>query len=304
MSPQTRSSPILPLLATLPLLAVPLHPEAAPAQEEAREVRIAVSHAGGDVYMLAGRGGNIGALVAEDGVLLVDDQFAPLAPRIRAALEGLGQGRVEYVLNTHWHGDHTGGNEVFGRESPILAHANVRRRLSSRQESGDEVREPAPEVALPEITFVDSVTVHFGGQEVRVIHFPHAHTDGDAAVFFSGANVVHAGDLYFAGQLPFVDLASGGDVEGMIRAVERVLAAVPDDATVIPGHGPLSNVRELREYHRMLEETTDHVRRAMSRGMGLQQIVAAGLPEEWEGWATDFMPEDRWIETIYRSLVE
>lgn len=284
------------------LLATAVLARPAPAQDRFQDVRIRVSHAGGSVYMLAGSGGNIGASVGDDGVLIVDDQFAPLAPRIRAAVDSLGQGSVEWVLNTHWHHDHTSGNPVFGKEAPIVSHRNVRRRLASAQLVRGDTLGPLPEEGLPVLTFGDSVSVHFNGEAIRVIHFPRAHTDGDAVVLFPESNVVHMGDLFFQGRFPFVDLATGGDVQGMIRGVETVLEAIPADATVIPGHGALSDVQGLRRYHEMLVETTSHVRDLMSRGMGLQQIQTRGLSARWSDWSWEFITEDRWIETVYRSL--
>lgn len=289
-----------PVLGVVLLAAVTAGPVRA--QDRFENVQIETSHAAGSVYMLTGAGGNIGTSVGEDGTLIVDDQFAPLAPRIRSALNSLGEGGVEWVLNTHWHHDHTLGNTEFGKEAPIVSHANVRERLASAQLVRGDTLGPLPEEGLPVLTFGDSVSLHFNGERIRVIHFPHAHTDGDAAVFFTGSNVVHMGDLYFEGRFPFVDLATGGDVEGMARAVERVLDEVPSDATVIPGHGELSDVSGLQRYHEMLVETIAHVRDLMSQGMGLQQIQARGLPDEWEEWSWQFITESRWVETIYRSL--
>ena len=280
-------------------------PADASGQEDFSDVEVEATHVAGNVYMLTGRGGNIGVSAGPDGTLIVDDQFAPLADRIRAALREIRDGEpadLQFVLNTHWHGDHTGGNEVFGPEAPIIAHANVRERLSTRQEIRGEVVEPAPEEALPVVTFGDSVSVHFNGEEIRAIHFPGGHTDGDAVIFFTGSNVVHMGDDFFAGRFPFVDRASGGSVRGMIRAVEAVLDQVPEDVAVIPGHGPLSTVSDLREYHRMLVETTEIVRRRMEEGATLEEVKAAGLPDAWAGWGSGFINTERWLETVYQSL--
>lgn len=280
--------------------------ERAAAQQEMADVEIRATHVAGNVYMLEGRGGNIGVSVGPDGALLVDDQFAPLADKIRAALRELGRDESEsdlkFVLNTHWHGDHTGGNVEFGPEAPIIAHANVRRRLSTRQEIRGNVVEPLPKEGLPVVTFGDSVSIHFNGEEIRAIHFPHGHTDGDAVIFFTGSNVVHMGDDFFAGRFPFVDLAAGGSVQGLMHNIHRVLDQLPDDVTLIPGHGPISEKEDLREYHAMLEETVHLVHQRMEEGATLEELQAAGLPSRWDEWGTGFIGTEQWIATVYESL--
>jgi cyclase len=277
------------------------------AQQDFDDVQIEARHVAGNVYMLTGRGGNIGVSAGADGALMVDDQFAPLADKIREALRGLGQGGPEadlqFVLNTHWHGDHTGGNAEFSPEATIVAHANVRRRLSTREDlGGGRMQEPQPPEALPVVTFGDSVSIHFNGEEIRAIHFPHGHTDGDAVIFFTDSNVVHLGDNFFSGRFPFVDLAAGGSVQGLATAVGVVLSQVPSDALLIPGHGPLSTVDDLREYKRMLEETIDIVEGRIAEGRSVDDVKAAGLPEEWAEWGTGFIDTERWLETVYQSL--
>src|ERR1043165_1052276 len=223
-------------------------------QTDYSKVQIKVTKVAGNVYMLEGAGGNIGVSVGEDGILIVDDQFAPLADKIRASLKTLGQGKLRFILNTHWHGDHTGGNVVFGPEAPIIAHDNVRKRLSTEQHSDffKETTPASPKEALPVITFDQALSVHFNGEEIRAIHFPHGHTDGDSVIFFTTSNVVHLGDDFFAGSFPFVDLSSGGDVEGYARNVEAVLAKVPAGAKIIPGHGPLATIEDLKKFHQTL----------------------------------------------------
>ncbi len=271
------------------------------AQRDYSKVEIKVIKAAGNVYMLQGAGGNIGVSVGADGILIVDDQFAPLADKIRAALKTLGEGKLKFVLNTHWHGDHTGGNAQFSSEAPIIAHTNVRRRLETDQLVHGEAVKASPKEALPVVTFDDRLSVHFNGEEIRVIHFPHGHTDGDSVIFFTGSNVVHMGDDFFAGRFPFVDLDSGGNVEGVIRNVGEIIKQLPAGVKIIPGHGPLSNIDDLKIYHRMLVETTSIVRQRMSAGKTLPQIKAAGLPAEWKDWGTGFIKTDEWIETIYQS---
>ena len=276
----------------------------AAAQQDMSEVEITATHVAGNVYMLQGRGGNIGVSVGEDGVLMVDDQYAPLADKIRASISELTNGEVEldFVLNTHWHGDHVGGNVEFGLEAPIVAHVNVRKRMATRQETAFGVVEPSPQEALPVLTFGDSVSIHFNGEEIRAIHLPRAHTDGDAVIFFTGSNVVHMGDIHFAGLFPFVDLSSGGSVEGVIDAVRGVLAQVPADAVVIPGHGPLATVEDLRTYQQMLEESVALVGAGIERGQTLEELQAAGMPDRWQDWSWGFIDADRWIEIVYGSL--
>jgi glyoxylase-like metal-dependent hydrolase (beta-lactamase superfamily II) len=278
---------------------------ATPAQDFSK-VEIKATKVAGSVYMLEGSGGNIGVSVGPDGILIVDDQFAPLADKIKAALRKLGDGKLKFVLNTHYHGDHTGGNIIFGPDAPIIAQTNVRKRLSEEQKSKffNRTTPPSPKEALPVITFDQSISVFFNGEEIKVIHFPHGHTDGDSVIFFTGSNVVHMGDDFFAGRFPVVDLEAGGDVEGLINNVGGIverLSKVPG-VKFIPGHGPLSDIDGLKAYHRMLVETTDIVRRRMAAGKTLDQIKAEGLPEEWKSWGTGFIKTDVWITLIYNSL--
>ena len=272
------------------------------AQQDFANVEIKATRVKGNIYMLNGTGGNVGVSVGWDGILIVDDKFAPLADRIRAALKGIGGGELKFVLNTHFHGDHTGGNQVFGPEAPIIAQTNVRKRLSSEQTRDGRTSPAAPKEAWPVITFDQSVSVHFNGEEIKALHFPHGHTDGDSVVFFKGSNVVHMGDDFFAGRFPFVDLDSGGDVEGLVRNIGEVLEQLPANVTIIPGHGPISKLDDLKAYHRMLVETTGIVRKGMAAGKSLDQIKQEGFPEEWNSWGSGFISTERWIETIHRSL--
>ena len=270
------------------------------------KVEIKVTKVAGNVYMLEGSGGNIGVSVGPDGILIVDDQFAPLADRIKAALKTLGEGKLKFVLNTHYHGDHTGGNVVFGPGAPIIAQTNVRQRLSTEQRSKffNRTTPASPKEALPVITFDQAVSVFFNGEEIKVTHFPHGHTDGDSVIFFTGSNVVHMGDDFFNLRFPVVDLEAGGDVEGMTKNVSDIverLSKVPG-VKIIPGHGPLSDIDGLKTFHRMLTETTEIVRKRMAAGKTLDQIKAEGLPDEWKSWGTGFINTNRWIELIYNSL--
>jgi cyclase len=268
------------------------------------KVEIKVTKVAGNVYMLEGSGGNIGVSVGPDGILIVDDQFAPLAGKIKAALKTLGEGKLKFVLNTHYHGDHTGGNIAFGPDAPIIAQTNVRKRLSEEQKSKffNRTTPASPKEALPVITFDDAVSVFFNGEEIKVIHFPHGHTDGDSVIFFTGSNVVHMGDDFFNGRFPVVDLEAGGDVEGMTKNVGDIISKLPAGVKIIPGHGPLTDAEGLKAFHNMLLQTTDIVRKRMAAGKTLDQIKAEGLPEEWKSWGSGFIKTDLWLTLIYNSL--
>ena len=268
------------------------------------KVEIKATKVAGNVYMLEGSGGNIGVSVGADGILIVDDQFAPLADKIKAALKTLGEGKLKFVLNTHYHFDHTGGNIAFGPDAPIIAQTNVRKRLSAEQKSKFlNLTIPAsPKEALPVITFDNALSVFFNGEEIKVIHFPHGHTDGDSVIFFTGSNVIHMGDDFFNARFPFVDLESGGDVEGLTKNIGEIISKLPQGVKIIPGHGALSDAEGLKSFHNMLVQTTDIVRKRMAAGKTLDQIKAEGLPEEWKTWGSGFIKTDLWLTLIYNSL--
>ena len=289
------------IVALLVLLAYPIF---VVAQEDYSKVEIKATKVNGSVYMLEGAGGNIGVSVGPDGILIVDDQFAPLAEKIKAALKTLGDGKLKFILNTHWHGDHTGGNAPLGREAPIIAHDNVRKRLSTEQriEFFKMTVPPSPSEALPVITFDNSLSVHFNGEEIKAIHFPHGHTDGDSVIFFTKSNVVHLGDDFFPGSFPFVDLDSGGSVQGLAKNIGEVIPKIPVGAKLIPGHGPISTIEDLKTYHRMLIETSEVVRKKVAAKKTLAQIKSEGLPVKWKSWGEGFVKTDQWIELIYTSL--
>ena len=290
--------PFLTLLTCLGVLACS---QIAFGQQDWSKVEIKSTKVNGSVYMLQGAGGNIGVSVGEDGILIVDDQYAPLADKIKAALQQLGEGKLKFILNTHWQGDHTGGNAALGREAPVIAHTNVRKRLAEGMTIPGRTVAPAAKEALPVVTFDNKVSVHFNGEEIRALHFPHSHTDGDAIIFFTNSNVVHMGDVFFNGMFPFVDIDSGGDVDGYTRTVGEVLAKLPAGAKIIPGHGPLATADDLKKFHAMLVATTKIVRDQMNAGKTLDQIKAEGLPDEWTSWSWNFVNTDRWISTIQRS---
>ena len=274
------------------------------AQTDWSKVEVKAQKVSGNVYMLEGAGGNIGVSVGDDGILIVDDQYAPIADKIRAALKGIADKKLRFILNTHWHGDHTGGNVVFGPEAPIIAHDNVRKRMSTEQKSEifKRTTPAAPKEALPVVTFNQNLTVHFNGEEIRAIHYPHGHTDGDSVIFFTSSNVVHLGDNFFAGRFPFVDLDSGGNVEGLTKNIGEIIEKIPAGAKLIPGHGPLSTIDDLKTYHNMLLKTSDVVRQKIAAGKTLDQIKTEGLPDEWKSWGTGFIKTDLWLEIVYKSL--
>ncbi len=271
-------------------------------QQDFSKVEIKATQVSGNIYMLEGQGGNIGVSVGEDGILIVDDQFAPLAEKIRAALKQLNSGPLKFVLNTHWHGDHTGGNPIFGKEATIIAHANVRQRLTTEQRRGERVTPPLPKEGWPVITLESSLSLHFNGEEIKVMHYPKGHTDGDCVIFFTKANVVHMGDDFFVGRFPFVDLASGGTVEGLTQNIAQIIAQLPADVKIIPGHGPLSTLDDLKSYHRMLVETVAAVRKDMAAGKSLDELKKQGFAEEWKSWGSGFISTERWIETIHQNF--
>jgi cyclase len=275
--------------------------------EDFSKVQIKVTKVAGTVYVLEGGGGNIGASVGDDGIVIVDDQYAPLADRIQTALKGITDKPVRFVINTHYHEDHTGGNSYFQKQAPIIAHDNVRKRLESggRAGNGGSVKfdaKPAAKEALPIITFDHDVTVHLNGEDIRALYFPAGHTDGDAIIFFPKSNVVHMGDDFVTYGFPFIDVDSGGSIDGMIAGVEKVIAQVPADVKIIPGHGPVSSVTDVRAYLQMLKTTREIVAKAIKNGQSLDQMKEAKLLDPWKKYSGEMINSDAFIETIYNSL--
>jgi glyoxylase-like metal-dependent hydrolase (beta-lactamase superfamily II) len=248
------------------------------AQDDMKDVKIEIQKAGEGVYMLTGSGGNMGLSAGEDGALLIDDQYAPLTEKIQAAIRSVTDRPIRFLVNTHWHGDHTGGNENLGEAGAlIVAHENVRKRMSVEQfiAAFDMRSVPAPDAALPVITFTDEVTFHWNDDVLRVIHVDPAHTDGDSIIYFSKANVIHMGDVFFNGMYPFIDASTGGSMDGVIAAVDRSLAMIKEDTTVIPGHGAISKVGELRAYREMLANVRDRIRPMIAAGKTRDDVIEA-----------------------------
>ena len=258
------------------------------------------------VYMLVGAGGNLGVSAGESGVFLVDDQYAPLTAKIRAAVAAISTKPIRFVLNTHWHGDHTGGNENLGGEGVlIVAHDNVRKRMSVEQfnELFDSKTPPAPQAALPLVTFGEDVTFHLNGDEIHAFHVPPAHTDGDSIIHFRKANVVHMGDLYFNGMYPFVDIWSGGSFEGVIAAADRALTIGNDQTKFIPGHGPVASKADLKGYRDTLAAIRDKLKPLLAAGKSLDEVKAAKPTAAWdEKLGQGFMKPAVFLEIVYKSL--
>ena len=271
------------------------------------KVQMKVTKVAGNVYMLEGAGGNIGASVGDDGIVIVDDQYAPLADKIQAALKEITDKPIRFIINTHYHGDHTGGNAYFQKQAPIIAHDNVRKRLEAGGPLGNGgsvhmEHKPDPKEALPIITFDHDVTVHLNGEDIRALYFPAGHTDGDSIIFFPKSNVVHMGDDFVTYGFPFIDVEAGGSIDGMIDGVEKVIAQVPADVKVIPGHGPISTVDDVRTYLTMLKGTREVVAKALKDGKSLDQMKQAKLLDPWKKYSGDFINSDAFLETLCNSL--
>lgn len=270
------------------------------------KVEIGTQKLADGIYMLTGAGGNIGVSVGEDGVVLIDDQYAPITPKIQAALATLSDKPARFVINTHWHGDHTGGNENFGKAGAVIvAHDNVRRRLEAGKlaELGREATPPAPKGALPVVTFTADVTIHYNGQHLHAMHVANAHTDGDALIEFQDANVLHMGDVFFNGFYPFIDVDSGGSVDGVIAAADRVLAMVNENTRIIPGHGKLANRADLQRYRDMLAALRSNVSKLIGEGKSLEETLAAAPSKDFDpAWGTGGRTPAQITTAIYNSL--
>ncbi|MGO9830506.1 MAG: MBL fold metallo-hydrolase [Myxococcaceae bacterium] len=292
-----------PLALSLVLLAAP---PAAAQQQDFSKVTVSTTPVAGSVSMLQGQGGNIGVLVGPEGVLLVDDEFAPLVPKILAAVKALSPKPIRFVVNTHFHHDHVGGNEALGTDGAVIvAQDNVRKRMSTEQfNSFSKSRTPpSPAAALPIITFEDSVRFHLDGEDLEVFHVAAAHTDGDSVVWFKKANVVHAGDVFFNGFYPFIDFGSGGSVNGMVAALDLVLSRINDQTKVIPGHGPLGSKADVQRFRDMLATVGGRIQKAVQGGKSLDQTVASKPTAEFDAaWGGGFLKPDAFVALIYSGL--
>ena len=288
---------------SLVFLAAALSATALQAQTNYDTIQVRATAVARGVHMLVGAGGNIAVAVGDDAVFIVDDQFAPLTPKIQAAIAALTSKPVKFVVNTHWHNDHTGGNENFGKAGAmIVAHDNVRKRMSTEQFiAALNRREPAsPAAALPVVTFSDGVTFHINGDSVVVTHVAPAHTDGDAIIRFLKANVVHMGDVFNNAGLPFVDLSSGGSINGIIAAAEQVYAKTDAQTKIIPGHGALTDRDRLKQYREMLVALRDRMRREVAAGRTVDQVIALKITE---AYAKDFPGgHERFVRLLHEEL--
>jgi len=279
-------------------------------EQDLSKVEITATQVSDNIYLLQGAGGNIVASIGEDGIVLIDDQFAPLAGKIAVVLKELGisDKPVRFIINTHYHFDHTDGNLPFANDgATIIAHNNVYARLvtGSQIKAGSAHFEmkPAEKDALPVITFGNDITVHLNGEGIRALHYPAGHTDGDAIIFFPKANVVHMGDNFVGYGFPFIDIDAGGSVQGIIKACEAIIAMLPPDTKVIPGHGDLSTIADVRKYVTMLKETSEAVEEALRAGKTLEQMKKENVLAAWSAqYSNDFINTDTFIETLYHSL--
>ncbi len=273
---------------------------------DASQVTVKIVPITAGVYMLEGMGGNIGLSVGKDDAFIIDDQYAPMTPKIKAAVATVTSKPVRFVVNTHWHGDHTGGNEAMaGSGAIIFAHENVRRRMSSEQFiAAFNSRAPAsPRAALPVVTFSDTISFYINDDTVRTFHVGNAHTDGDAIIFFRKANVVHMGDTFFNGMYPFIDVSTGGSVVGMIVAANQALAMTTASTRFIPGHGPLATRADLVRYRDMMVTVRQRIARLVSQGRTLGQVLAAKPLADLDAqWGNGFLKPDQFLTIVYGSL--
>lgn len=263
------------------------------ANDKFTDVNIVTQKVAHSIYMLTGYGGNIGVSVGGDGILIIDDQFAPLADKISAALANLGNAKLRYIINTHYHGDHAGGNAAMVNQhnATIFAHDNVRIRLQQKPEQ--------PVHSLPVVTYTDGLKFHFNQETIHVKHSSSAHTDGDSYIWFEQQNVVHMGDLMFNNMFPYIDLSGGGSVDGYIAGVKAILAQINDNTKLIPGHGKLATKADLIRYLNMITTTRAIVQKHKTAGKSVEETVATGLGNEWKSWAWQFINEEKWIRTLY-----
>ena len=283
------------------------HPSADTPQkpDDARfaDVEIVATEVRPNIFMLVGKGGNMGLFVGPEGALLIDDSYAPLSQKILATIGRLHKGAIKYVLNTHWHGDHTGSNEVMGELAPIISHHNVRARLSTEQTLFGKVYPALPTVALPVVTYEKQLAIYLNDETIVVDHLARSHTDGDSIVRFEKANVVHLGDLFWSGTYPFVDLDHGGSVSGLIRSIGDILDTIDEKTVIIPGHGPLGNKADLEAYRAMLTDSSQAVCEALKTKMSADEMQQKNILGPWEKpWGQGYITQEKWLNTLVTSL--
>lgn len=268
-----------------------------------KEVKITTEKLTDRVYVLKGQGGNIGLFIGNNSVFMIDDQFAPLSKKIQAAIKKITDKPVTYLINTHWHGDHTGGNANFQKEGAIIvSHENVRKRMSVDQVVRGEVRSASPKEALPVITFSEDMQFYMDEEPVLVMHIHNAHTDGDVLVYFVNSNVLHVGDAYFQGKFPYIDIDSGGSIEGYIKGIKTIMRITDANTKIIPGHGNVTTKEELKEYLQMLEDLKAQVLAEIEKGASLEEVKNnAKITENYKGY-NGWITEDKIKEAIYKSL--
>lgn len=275
-------------------------------QPDFDKVEIVTHKVAEGIYMLEGEGGNIGLSVGADGVFMIDDQYAPLTDKIRQAVAAISDQPIRFVLNTHWHFDHTGGNENFGRAgSLIVAHDNVRKRMSTDQfiEFFKASSPPSPKAALPVVTYDNTISFHLNGDTISAFHAPPAHTDGDSVVQFKNADVIHTGDIFFNGLYPFIDSSSGGSVHGMLYAIDRILLLATDKSRIIPGHGPLASRADLQRYRDMLDTVAARISIMLNEGKSRAAVIAAKPTADYDAeWGNGFLKPDVWVGLLYDNL--
>ena len=258
------------------------------------------------IYMLAGKGGNIGLFIGEDGTFLIDDQFAPLTEKIVKAIKSVGGEHPRFLINTHYHGDHTGGNEKMGQAGTLIfSHDNVRERLKAGYfiETFNMKQAPLSEAGLPVVTFSRDIKFHLNGDTVKVKHVPHAHTDGDSFIYFQSANVIHAGDLFFNGFYPFIDVTHGGSLKGMIKGVDKVLAVADDNTKIIAGHGPMGDKKQLASYRQMLGLAYERLAKLKAEGNTAEEAAdAKPLADLDATWGNGIFKSDKWIRLVYSGV--
>lgn len=257
------------------------------------------------IYMLEGAGGNVGIMISDDEVLMIDDQFAGLSEKLMAKIKELSGGKTTRLINTHWHGDHTGGNENFGNAgAQIIAHENVRKRMSNPVKRSGQVQPAAPAIALPVITFTEGMELYLLGEPIKLVHVHNAHTDGDAFVYLPESNVLHMGDCFFNGRFPYIDLSSGGSLSGALSAAKTALMIADDDTQIIPGHGPMANYQDLQAYEKFLTVISDRITKFVAEGGTKETLDPAAITKDYEELSWGFINAERFANIVFDSAIQ